>query len=56
MAAELKTRYGVDAELRKGHKGIFDVEVDDEVVYSKYETHRFPRPNEVGDLIDALAG
>ena len=53
MAAELKQRYGVDAELKKGHRGIFDVEVDDELVYSKYETHRFPRPNEVGDLIDA---
>ena len=55
MAAELKQRYGVDAELKKGHRGIFDVEVDDELVYSKYETHRFPRPNEVGDLIDANA-
>ena len=55
MAAELKQRYGVDAELKKGHRGIFDVEVDDELVYSKYETHRFPRPNEVGDLIDAEA-
>lgn len=53
MAAELKQRYGVDAVLEKGHKGVFDVVVDGELVYSKHETHRFPRPNEVGDAIDA---
>ena len=53
MAAELKERYGVDARLKPGHKGIFDVLVDGELIYSKYETHRFPRPNEVGDAIDA---
>jgi selT/selW/selH-like putative selenoprotein len=53
LAAELKQRYGVDATLKPGHKGIFDVLVDGELVYSKYETHRFPRPNEVGELIDA---
>ena len=53
MAAELKQRYGVDAELKPGHKGIFDVEVDGELVYSKYDTHRFPKPNEVGEAIDA---
>jgi selT/selW/selH-like putative selenoprotein len=55
LAAELKKRFDVDARLKPGHKGIFDVEVDGELVFSKYETHRFPRPNEVGDLIDALS-
>ena len=53
MAAELKQRFAVDAVLRPGHKGIFDVVVDGDLVYSKYETHRFPRPNEVGDAIVA---
>ena len=53
MAAELKQRFDVDAVLKPGHKGIFDVMVDDELVYSKHETHRFPRPDEVGDAIDA---
>jgi selT/selW/selH-like putative selenoprotein len=52
LAAELKQRYGVDAEIKKGHKGIFDVEVDGELVYSKYDTHRFPKPNEIIALID----
>ena len=53
MAAELKQRFAVDAVLTPGHKGIFDVVVDGNLVYSKHETHRFPRPNEVGDAIEA---
>ena len=53
MAAELKQRYKVDARLKPGHKGVFDVVVDGDLVYSKYETHRFPKPGEVGDAIEA---
>lgn len=52
----MKQRYGVDARLKPGHKGVFDVTVDGDLVFSKYETHRFPRPNEVGELIDAAKG
>jgi selT/selW/selH-like putative selenoprotein len=53
LAAELKQRYDVEARLKPGHKGVFDVLVDGELIFSKHETHRFPRPNEVGDAIDA---
>jgi selT/selW/selH-like putative selenoprotein len=53
LAAELKERYGVDSTLKPGHGGVFDVVADGRLVYSKKETKRFPRPGEVGDLIDA---
>jgi len=32
-------------------KGIFDVVVDDDLVFSKYKTHRFPERGEVSELI-----
>jgi selT/selW/selH-like putative selenoprotein len=53
LAAELKQRFSVDARLKPGHKGVFDVVVDGDLVYSKYETHRFPKPNEDADAIEA---
>ena len=47
MAAELKDAYAVEPRLIEGSKGIFDVKVDGRLVYSKYETHRFPEQGEV---------
>jgi selT/selW/selH-like putative selenoprotein len=54
LAAELKKRYDIDADLKPGHKGIFDVEVDGKKVFSKHELHRFPDPGEVEGLIEAV--
>jgi selT/selW/selH-like putative selenoprotein len=54
LAAELKKRFGIDPELQPGHKGVFDVEADGRKVFSKYETHRFPNPGEVEELLEAL--
>ena len=51
MAADLKHRFGVDADLKPGHGGVFDVELDGQRIYSKDETHRFPNPGEVDGLI-----
>ena len=39
--------FGVEAKLVPGHNGIFDVIADDKLVFSKYETGRFPDPGEV---------
>lgn len=53
MAADLKKRFDVDATLEPGHGGIFDVEVNGTLVYSKHQTERFPNAGEVEDLITA---
>ena len=37
----------MEARLIPGNNGIFDVKVDGRVVYSKYQTGRFPDPGEV---------
>lgn len=47
MAATLKKELGCEAELIKGDNGIFDVEADGLIVYSKHETGRFPEDDEV---------
>ena len=38
---------GFDAEATPGTKGQFDVSADGRLVFSKYETRRFPEPGEV---------
>jgi len=44
----------VEVELLAEGKGIFDVKVDSELVYSKYVTGRFPHSGEVPALIAEL--
>lgn len=51
MAAELKREYSVDTRLIEGSRGIFDVRVDGQVVYSKHQTQRFPQDGEVVRII-----
>ena len=51
MAAEISKELGVDAELIKGDKGIFDVVADGTLVFSKYNEGRFPNP---GEVVEAL--
>ena len=47
MAATLSKKLGVEAELIQGNKGIFDVVVDGDLIYSKHETGRFPEHDEI---------
>jgi len=47
LQAAIKKEFGVTADLKEGHGGIFDVAIDGEVVYSKDQTYRFPTNEEV---------
>ena len=47
MAATLSNKLGVEAELIQGNKGIFNVVVDGDLIYSKHETGRFPEHDEI---------
>jgi selT/selW/selH-like putative selenoprotein len=51
--AEL-TAEGFDAEATPGSKGQFDVSADGRLVFSKYETRRFPEPEEILRALRAL--
>jgi selenoprotein W-related protein len=56
LAASLKKRFGIEAELIRGKDGVFDVRVDGQLVFSKHQTHRFPEPGEVEQRIEELRG
>ena len=53
MQAAIKSRYGINATLRMGAGGIFEVSIGDEV-YSNKETYRFPNDEEIFEQIDAV--
>jgi len=53
LAARIREEFGVEPQLVKGDNGIFDVVVDGRLVFSKFETGRFPEDQEV---LDALRG
>ena len=42
-----------DLRLIPGSKGIFDVKVDDQLVFSKFKVHRHAQPGEIVPLIQA---
>jgi selT/selW/selH-like putative selenoprotein len=50
----LKAKYGADARLIKGKDGVFEIEVDGRLVFSKRQIGRFPNPGEVERAIDGM--
>ncbi len=53
MGEELKKSLGADIELVAGANGIFDISIDNEMIFSKAEKGRFPEADEVIALIRA---
>jgi len=51
LADELFKEFGVEASLIVGEVGSFDVFVNGELIFSKKETKRFPKPGEVAEKI-----
>jgi selT/selW/selH-like putative selenoprotein len=47
LAAAIKQKTGVDPELIPGTRGIFDVVVDEQMIFSKHDAGRFPEDDEV---------
>ncbi|PKN63759.1 MAG: hypothetical protein CVU57_17640 [Deltaproteobacteria bacterium HGW-Deltaproteobacteria-15] len=47
MAAAISKELGIEAELIQGKGGVFDVVVNDDLVFSKKKVHRFPQHEEI---------
>ena len=47
MAAEIKREFDIETELIESGGGVFEVEVDGSLIYSKKATGRFPEHSEV---------
>jgi len=56
LAAAIKDAIGIDAELIAGDGGVFEVEADGRMVFSKKESGYFPKAPEVLELIGAVSG
>lgn len=54
MGAAIAREIGIEAELIKGDRGIFDVAADGKIIYSKYESGDFPPDNLIIDLLREL--
>ena len=53
MAAEIRQQRGVEPTLTPGGGGEFEVTVDDRLVFSKRQEHRFPELDEILSQIPA---
>jgi selT/selW/selH-like putative selenoprotein len=51
VAAAIRKAVGVEPEIVKGDGGVFDVEVDDRLVFSKRLVGRFPEDDEIVRLL-----
>jgi selT/selW/selH-like putative selenoprotein len=51
LGAALSRELGVDAELVRGERGVFDVLVDGRVIFSKHSAGRFPTDAEIVQAI-----
>lgn len=55
MEKEIKqASFDVEVELISGRDGIFDVRVDDELIFSKKCLSRFPKHNEISQILISL--
>ena len=54
MRESIERQFGIKAELIKGTGGVFEVSVNDNLLYSKKDLGRFPNENEVEDLIEGI--
>ena len=51
MSAEIAAIPGINLTLHAEGKGIFDVEVDGAMIFSKYLVGRFPEEGEIAQLM-----
>ena len=48
----LKGKYDVEIELISSGGGVFEVSLEDKLIFSKKSLGRFPEHSEIGDLIN----
>ena len=48
----IEKRFGIKAELIKGTGGVFEVTLNNSLIFSKKELGRFPDDDEISDIID----
>ena len=54
LRESIERQFGIKPELIKGMGGVFEVSVNDNLLFSKKELGRFPDENEIEDLIEGI--
>jgi len=52
LAASIREALNLEAELIESSGGVFEVELDGDLIYSKKQTGRFPTDGEVEGVIE----
>jgi selenoprotein W-related protein len=52
LAAEIQQKFGIEPQLIKGRSGVFEVQLNDELVFSKKSLGRFPEDGEVSQTLE----
>jgi selT/selW/selH-like putative selenoprotein len=53
LGAELQDTFGAEVELKSSSGGVFEVVVDNRLVFSKKSLQRFPEEGEIALLLQA---
>ena len=53
MSAEIAVIPGINLTLHSEGRGIFDVEVNGALIFSKYQVGRFPEEGEIAQLMQS---
>jgi len=56
LAEDLQRKFGIQSELVRGSGGVFEVAVDNRLIFSKKKLGRFPEPGEVEEALSAMVG
>lgn len=55
MAEQIDSQLGLKSELVKGHGGVFEVSVGEQILFSKKQLGRFPEPGEIEGQLAKIA-
>ncbi|MCP4022414.1 MAG: hypothetical protein GY729_11270 [Desulfobacteraceae bacterium] len=51
MADQIKNELNLNAQIVPGSNGIYDVVVNDNIIFSKHKENRFPENNEILNML-----
>ena len=51
---ELSNKFGINSELIESSGGVFEISINDNLIFSKKELKRFPNPGEIAQFIEDL--
>ena len=54
MRDELHNQFGIQSELIQSSGGVFEVELNESLIFSKKQSGRFPNDGEVASFIEGI--